>query len=463
MSIRRWKEPIVVVSAVVFLGIGIAVGWWAGRGEGPQSSSADSAAESRDLDRRLDAEKRARMKAEAELASVRRTLDALLQEVREAEKSDSAVPHLSATEQTATLAGFEFTAEGFHEALRLRRDDLGHEVPLAEFLSRLSTEETLRAMDELRTGPQDPYRRQLAERFIRAWAQKEPAAVLAYAEGVGRWDLKQQAIQNGVRHLATTDPAAAVGWLDQRQGQLSDHLYRRNLLLAMSGYGDTDPHGALEYVSRMGEERIWGQSLRRIAYQHVFAEMAVDGRVTEARAHLDLLPEGRVRDQARIAFLRVLAKDEPAQAFQFAGDPNLERFVVREWAGSDPKAAAAFVETVPADHPQMGSMLADVVRQYARYDIDAPAEWLNQFPPSPQTDNAVAVYARSSMGRDAAGAMTWATSITTPATRANTIMQVASEWRNQDPQALESFLQKDATLSPQQKHQLLPEVFPSPE
>ncbi|MFP4358699.1 MAG: hypothetical protein ACLFSZ_09730 [Puniceicoccaceae bacterium] len=456
---RRWNTPAVAVAAVLFLGVGLAAGWWTGREGGPPSAPGVRSGESQELARALAAEERARRKAEAELASMRRTLDSLLRQVREAEDADAATG--PGAEQTATLAGFEFTAEGFQEALRLRRDELGHEVPLAEFLSRLSPEEAWRAMDELRTGPQDPYRRQLAERFVRAWAQTDPSAVLAYAEEVGRWDLKQQAIQNGVRHLAKTDPAGAIGWLDERQGQLSDHLYRRNLLLAMSGYADTDPHGALDYVEGIGSERIWGQPLRRIAYQHVFAEMAVDGRLAEGRAHLDLLPEGEARAQARLAFLRALTNEEPVEAFEFAGDPNMERMVLRDWAGRDPKAAAAFVETLPPEHPRLDLMLADVVRQYAHYDIDAPAEWLNQFPPSPQTDHAVAAYALSSMSRDAAGAMTWAASITESTARARTVEQVARAWRNQDSRGLEAFLREDATLTAQQKHQLLPQVFPA--
>lgn len=153
---------------------------------------------------------------------------------------------------------------------------------------------------------------------------------------------------------------------------------------------------------------------------------------------------------------------EPTQAFHLAPDANSQRYVVREWAARDPKAAAAFIETVPVEHPGLGAMMADVVRQYAHYDIDAPAKWLNQFPPSPQTDRAVEIYARSSMARDAPGAMTWATSITDPVIRARAVEQVAGEWRNQDPQSLESFLQEDTNLTQQQKHQLLPESFPAP-
>ncbi len=412
----------------------------------------------------LDAEREARKAAEAKLASNQRVLDALLEEMRVLRDSGQAAPVAPvAGEQTETLAGFEFSAKGFQEALLLRRDELGKSVPLAEFLGRLSPEEAAEAMDSLRLGPQDPYRRQLAESFMRAWAQKDPAQVLAYSTQVGRWDLKQQAIQNGVRHLAKTDPNGAIAWLDDRQAELSDHLYRRNLLLALSGYGDTDPQGALDYAAQLAPDRIWGQSLRRLAFSHVFAEMAVDGRMAEARAYLETLPEGDVRAEAQRAFLSNLAGVDPDKAFDLAPDSSSQRYVVREWARRNPKAAAAFVEKVPVDHPEHGRMVADVVQQYTNFEYDAPADWLNQFPPSPQIDRAAAIYANRTMERDAAGAMTWAASITNPEVRSQAVLSVAREWKNQNVQALESFLYEDQTLSMEQKHQLLPSVFPAPE
>lgn len=179
---RTPRKVLAIVLSVVFFVGGIAIGRWTGSDSGARE---DFIGKQQALVRELNAEKRALRKARRDLASARRALDSLLQQVRKTEEAeemeeDSVTAGLPPTEQTETLAGFQFTEQGFRKALNLRRDDLQSDVPLAEFLSRLSPAETIRAMDELRGGPQDPYRRQLSERFLKAWAKKDPAAVLAY-------------------------------------------------------------------------------------------------------------------------------------------------------------------------------------------------------------------------------------------------------------------------------------------
>ena len=81
-----------------------------------------------------------------------------------------------------------------------------------------------------------------------------------------------------------------------------------------------------------------------------------------------------------------------------------------------------------------------VIGNWAKQDPLAAGNWLNEQPPSPQIDSALANYASTVSRDDGASAMDWAVSISEEKLQQKTIRSVGQEWYRQDKDAVETWL-----------------------
>jgi hypothetical protein len=93
-----------------------------------------------------------------------------------------------------------------------------------------------------------------------------------------------------------------------------------------------------------------------------------------------------------------------------------------------------------ANDPAYQVAISSLIERWSRYDLEGPAEWLNQLPPSEEIDRAVAVYSVRASEEDPAGAMSWAASIASETTRSRVMQRVAASWNETDPQGLENYI-----------------------
>jgi len=99
-------------------------------------------------------------------------------------------------------------------------------------------------------------------------------------------------------------------------------------------------------------------------------------------------------------------------------------------------------------------MLADAMRTWASYDLDATGNFLNQLPASPDKDGAVATFALYAGQDDPASAMNWVNTIGDPAMKQRLAMVTALQWQQTDPAGYGSFINSTNLLSDQQKQML---------
>ncbi|MGF1448036.1 MAG: hypothetical protein ACFB20_01315 [Opitutales bacterium] len=363
------------------------------------------------------------------------------------------------------------TPEQFRELLMVRRDELPEDLDLAVLVGNLSSQEMVEALDMLRLSPdQSRYTHQLSERLIQAWAREDPSAVLTYVDALQTWPLRSAAMDTALRELSKTEPHAAFDFLREREAQFSTQEYRRQFMKIMSGYGDTNPTEALRFAANLRPERMWAHNQRRYGFMHVFAEMRVDGTLDQAIPFVNSLPEeGNLRQDGVAALMESWGHTDPQAALAWFGEAGYGEHmdwarsnVVRRWADRNPVEAAGYVGQLPVDDPRRGNLITNVVAAWTQYDFDAPAAWLNEFPPSPQTDQAVAHFTLQTMRRDPSGAMSWAESITSDRQRQRTVERVAREWRRQDREGLTDYLRDTDAVDAATKHRILPEVFPAP-
>ncbi|HKK18004.1 MAG TPA: hypothetical protein VJ952_04910, partial [Opitutales bacterium] len=109
--------------------------------------------------------------------------------------------------------------------------------------------------------------------------------------------------------------------------------------------------------------------------------------------------------------------------------------------------------TREVDEQTLGRASTAIIRQWTRYDMAASAEWLNSQPSSPELDRAVMSYTYRAAQEDPESAMTWAESISNDRMRGRMMQHVAGNWKNDDPEGFQSYLDS-ANLGEEQKKQL---------
>ncbi len=458
------------VGLLVLTGGAFALGRWSGSGEPVAVPQEAVASEVEALRFALENERRRRVQSDA-------AADFYQTQANEARRELALSEDLSADRVPPEMPEFpetdfaSITYEQFQELVLTRRDALPEDLNLAAFVQDLSPEQMVEVMDLLRLSPdQSRYTHQLSARLIEAWAREDPSAVLGYVDDLETWPLRSTAMNGALRELSKTEPYTALDYLSAREAEFSTDEYRRQLMRVMSGFGDTNPAEALQFAANLPPERMWGHNQRRYGFMHVFAEMRVDGILDQAIPYVNSLPEeGNLRQDGVAALMESWGHTDPRAALEWFGQSGYgeqmdwsRSRVVQRWASRNPVEAASYVSELPLEDPRRGNLIANVVAAWTQYDYDAPAQWLNQFPPSADTDQAVAHFTFSTMRRDPEGAMSWAESITSDRQRQSTVERVAREWRRQDPEGLTSYLQDTDAVDAATKHRILPDVFPEP-
>ena len=93
-----------------------------------------------------------------------------------------------------------------------------------------------------------------------------------------------------------------------------------------------------------------------------------------------------------------------------------------------------------ASDPAYQVAISSLIERWSNYDLEGPAQWLNELPPSPEINRAVAVYSVRASAEDPEGAMSWAASIESEDTRGRVMQRVAAEWKESDPEGLEGYI-----------------------
>ncbi|MBC2601471.1 hypothetical protein [Puniceicoccus vermicola] len=295
--------------------------------------------------------------------------------------------------------------------------------------------------------PPDPGRNRLLSVLLGSLAESAPLEALQMAQGIGSVSASEQARRRILESWARRDPQAALTWLEENRGSIPGRMHSGRLESWMEGYAETDPGGAFAYVVGMSEQSNSDRWLKRRLIESVVEAQVAGDQLEEALASLQSLPQGLLRSEALQEFYSEWAKQDPAGAAEHflsnreEGSERAAAGLIREWASSDPESAAGFVSTLEATDPAYQVAISSLIERWSRYDLEGPAQWLNELPPSEGIDRAVAVFSVRASEEDPEGAMTWAASIASEQTRSRVMQRVAANWKETDPDGLEEFIE----------------------
>ncbi|MGI9088141.1 MAG: hypothetical protein ACR2HH_10455 [Chthoniobacterales bacterium] len=274
-------------------------------------------------------------------------------------------------------------------------------------------------------------------------------------------------LQTYISALTPTEFAEAL----KRFGQITSSNERElasRLLVAQ--WVQTDPDGALQFAAAnhryeyLAEDvfqqfaagdfdsalkralAIPGSDLRYQALRGVLSFKA-DSDPRGALQLAQTFGDFRGNEPLASAIYRQWAATNPqAAALQAANDPQGDGWrspvnsVVQTWAQQDPRAAADWSMTL-ADAQAQERSISQVMRQWARQDPKAASDWIYRLDAGPSHDAAIAGFAQSLISTDAQTALSWIGTITDDATRTRALQRVSGEIMWRDPQNGAALLQ----------------------
>jgi hypothetical protein len=340
---------------------------------------------------------------------------------------------------------------------------------LALWAKGLSPAECAAALSSLKGLPANAMRDAVMDAVVTNWATRDPKGFLAAANGVPTPHVREDGTDAALKAWAASDPKAALDWFKDNPGDASSPALQKRYAAAMAGYAATDPAGAFNTASALGEDNLRDRQMKSTALNAISDSLADQGKFSDALSLFGQLPAGTTQTTALAHLAQDWAASSPTDAAVWAANitdsatrAQVSLQVAQTWAVSDPASAAAWAAQADAANAagnttgaqNTGPLLANVIRTWANDDIDAPGQFLNQLPASPTKDSAVAIFAMRAAQEDPAGAVQWVGSISNDQMRQGVAGMVAFNMLQQDPAAFNTFVNNTTLLSDQQKQML---------
>lgn len=313
---------------------------------------------------------------------------------------------------------------------------------LPGLLAQLASTDPQKALALLPSGDEELARAARSSIF-QTWATRDPAAaILSMAASLldergQEWPVRQALIKWGAK-----DPKAAIAWA-AAQPPADGESYRS--LLANIGWSLTDNPEAVrpfvdalldhgDFAGRAGAlQNIVGSWIRNdpkatVAWLDTVPDVALrsdlaarafaylePGKPDQLLALAQRLPSAEARDEALAQHLTSWAKKDPDATLAWLADnpaPELaaasrkvEGVLLGTLAASDPQAALARWQTLPADAPR-AEIASQLALSWAKSDPAAAARWFAQQLPADFSKNPAYAQQSHELGRIASG---WAT------------------------------------------------------
>ncbi len=347
-----------------------------------------------------------------------------------------------------------------------------------DWAKSLSLEQTAAAMTELQAMPAGAARDNILRSLVNEWGAKDPKGLLAATDTITVPRLREGGITNALRTLAADNPKDALDWIKQSAADTSSADLARRYAAAIGGVASNDPAGALALAGNLSEATPADRTAKTRAMESVANAMAQQGKYSDAVALFAQMPAGQSQTDAMAQLANRWSQSAPLDAAAWVGsiqDPRLRSSVgsdlVSNWAASDPAAAAqwaAQMDTQAAAAAAAGgpgggrgganqsqTLLADAVSTWARYDLNAAGQFINDLPASAMKNNAIASFATQAARDDPTSAVNWVNTITNPRAKATATQQVVMEVAQQDPRSAMQILNSSTVLTDQQKQDML--------
>jgi len=277
-------------------------------------------------------------------------------------------------------------------------------------------------------GDRDPqHRLSNLEAFINGLQPTEYADALKRIRKIPGNNDRELASRLLISRWVQNDPDGALQFAASNRGYeyLADDVFERA--------ATTDLQSALERAKALPDP-----NLRYMALRGVLSFMAG----SDPLGALQLAPtlgEFRGNEPLSAVIYRQWAASDPQAAAMQASQDNTEEGwrspvnqVVRTWASQDPTAAANWSLSLPDGNARSRS-ISQVVRQWAHDDVTAAASWTSALSPGSTHDTALAALASSMVATDPQNAINWAQSISDVTARNSALQRISREVMWRDP------------------------------
>ncbi|MGB0259507.1 MAG: hypothetical protein ACPGES_12720 [Coraliomargarita sp.] len=329
-----------------------------------------------------------------------------------------------------------------------------------EVLDQLSPDQIrVQLMSAFALSEADPSRQRSIRSLLEQLAETHPLEALELASNITSLRASEEAKVSILETWSANDPIAALAWADTNLDGVPRQVRNSQISAIFRGYAQLNPAAAFQAALQLDDSNLQSANLKRRALSEVVETQIRNGELFMAKQTIEQLPDGGIKDDLLLEMVDEWARYDPQNAADYVlslgedAPSSLKNALISEWAESDPAAAAAWVSALPEGDPALGRATAEIIREWARYDLTASAEWLNSMPASPELDWAVASYTYRAAQEDPESAISWAESITNEHMRERMTEQVAANWKKQDPEAFQVYLDS-SDLSDKRKEQL---------
>jgi len=248
------------------------------------------------------------------------------------------------------------------------------------------------------------------------------------APGTISAEISQGLLHTGLSKWASVDAAAAARFLDNYGGDIPPSVWQA----VAESWGMLDPASAFAWAHQqpdavIKEKQMWGAMM-------AWVKTDLPAAAEYARGHLD----GTLTSEKLVSLAaNYLAANDPKAAIAYIETlpeglvkQSAQMMAASKWAYNDPAAAAAWVSSLPAE--AQSEAAGGVVMAWATQDPQAAGNWIQTLEGAAR-DSAISAYSGNLARRDPATALEWAQSIESPNTRTTTVEMLLRQWLQRDP------------------------------
>ncbi|MEI7956966.1 MAG: hypothetical protein WCJ66_17520, partial [Verrucomicrobiota bacterium] len=271
--------------------------------------------------------------------------------------------------------------------------------------------------------------------LLTAWSQVDPTAALTYAQANTRSGFAANTI---LSTWAATDPDAAIRWAQANHTSTDANPYFAGIIRTL---GATDPARASALLTSMPRSNERGEALDAML-PHVLAQ-----GTDAARAWISALTDDSLRNGSMMRAVDQMAQTDPKGTADWllanpgeATKRSLDN-VLAAWATSDKTAAVAYFEALPKGE-ERGNALRGVISAISGQDPAAAAAMINSHP-ADITDGTIQTFVWHSFGSNPALALNYIGSIADPGNQENMYNRSLDKWLSRDPASAQTWIQQN--------------------
>jgi hypothetical protein len=297
-------------------------------------------------------------------------------------------------QSTTVIQGHESTGEDLNKALGVTNPKTRNRK-LENALAEASLDDVKTALEWAKNLPDGPAKRAAMSKVMARWGELEGSAATTYASQV----------------LAQTG---------------NPNLLRE----ALKGWGETDPKASIQYAQAInGNNGVKGDVIRTVLQDWA------NQNPQEAAAYVQST-NVTIGGGGRGGF----GWGGGGGPGGFGGPAGALQVVADSWSQQDPAAAAAWAGTLQDQREQMFTM-GQVIRNWAGNDINAAAAFVNSQPAGQARDAMVVSMAREVAQQDPSSALKWAASVSDQRMQERAAMGVVFQAAGQDQAAAQQLIQ----------------------